>query len=156
MKKEEKFIMRKSDRAVSNNFGSTLRYWREKRGYSLQQLYEKTGVSTGYLHRLEKGERKAPSIPVVSKIADALEIPLSLLLDISTTETPVQEAPMISELILYNDCKITEHELISKEAKEVLVQIIEFIIEATWDGDNKIKELFDLSELIDDFKEVSK
>jgi transcriptional regulator with XRE-family HTH domain len=156
MKKEENFIMRKSDRAVSNKFGSTLRYWREKRGYSLQQLYEKTGVSAGYLNRLEKGERRAPSIPIASKIAEALGIPLSLLLDISTTETPIQEAPTISELILYNDFKIEENNLISKDAKEALVQIIEFIIEASWDKDNKIKELFDLSELIDDFKEVSK
>lgn len=148
--------MSKDGRAVSNNFGSTLRYWREKRGYSLQQLYEKTGVSTGYLSRLEKGERKAPSVPIASKISKALGIPLSLLLDISTTETSVQEAPMISELILYNDCKIDEHNLISKDAKEALVQIIEFIIEMSWDEDSKIKQLFDLSELIDDFKQVSK
>ncbi|WP_052947931.1 helix-turn-helix domain-containing protein [Aneurinibacillus tyrosinisolvens] len=146
---------RSNDRAVNDNFGSTMKYYRERKNMSLQQLFEKTGVSSGYLCRLENGQRKAPSVPIASKIATALEIPLSLLLDISTNETPIDEAPSIAELILYNDCKIDEENLIGKEAKEILVQIIEFIIEASWDKENKIKQLFDLSELIDDFKEVS-
>src|SRR5438874_1679177 len=100
MKKNE------NDRAVSNNFGSTLRYYREKKGMSLQELFERTGVSNSYISRLERGDRKAPSIPISSKIADALGIPLSLLLDISTSETKSNEAPLVAELILYNDCKI--------------------------------------------------
>lgn len=146
----------KKDREVSHKFGSVLKYWREKRGFTLQQLYEKTGVSSGYLNRLENGERKAPSVPICMKIANSLDVPLSVLLDISTTETPAQEAPTIAELILYNDCRVDEHSLMSKEEKETLVQIVEFIIEATWDEEHKIKQLFQLSELVDDFKEVSK
>jgi transcriptional regulator with XRE-family HTH domain len=145
-----------SERAVSNNFGSTLRYWREKRGLSLQELFQRTGVSNGYISRLERGERKAPSIPISSKIADALGIPLSLLLDVSTSETTIDEAPLVAELILYNDCKQDADHLLSKDEKESFIQIIEFILEMSWDEDSKIKQLFDLSELIDDFKEVSK
>ncbi|MED3698393.1 helix-turn-helix domain-containing protein, partial [Heyndrickxia sporothermodurans] len=144
------------DRTVSNNFGSTLKYWREKRGMSLQELFEKTGVSNGYISRLERGERKAPSVPISAKLADALGIPLSLLLDVSTSETPIDEAPLVAELILYHDCKKDTDNLLNKEEKESFIQIIEFILEMSWGEDNRIKQLFDLSELIDDFKEVSK
>ncbi|MEI4770482.1 helix-turn-helix transcriptional regulator [Psychrobacillus sp. FJAT-51614] len=145
-----------SDRAVSNNFGSTLKYYREKKGLSLQELFERTGVSNSYISRLERGDRKAPSIPISSKIANALGIPLSLLLDISTSETTSNEAPLVAELILYNECKIDADHLMGKDEKESFIQIIEFVLEMRWDEDNKIKQLFDLSELIDDFKEVSK
>jgi transcriptional regulator with XRE-family HTH domain len=146
----------KDDRSVSNNFGATLKFWREKRGMSLNELFEKTGVSSGYISRLEREERRAPSIPISSKLADALDIPLSLLLDISTTETPIDEAPLVVELILYNDCKKDDEHVLSKEEKESFIQIIEFIFEMSWDESNKLKQLLDLSELIDDFKEVSK
>lgn len=144
----------KKDREVSSKFGSALKYWREKRGMTLQQLFEKTGVSNAYLNRLEKGERKAPSVPIASKIAEALGIPLSTLLDIAVSEHRDSEIPTIAELILYNDCKVDEQTLMSKEVKETLVQIIEFIIEANWNEHNKIKQLFELSELVDDLKEV--
>ena len=145
-----------NDREVNNNFGSTLKYYREKKGLSLQELFERTGVSNSYISRLERGDRKAPSIPISSKIADALGIPLSLLLDISTSETTSNEAPLVAELILYNDCKIDSDHLMDKDEKESFIQIIEFVLEMRWDEDNKIRQLFDLSELIDDFKEVSK
>ncbi|KIN54414.1 helix-turn-helix domain-containing protein [Bacillus subtilis] len=147
---------RKKDRAVSNNFGSTLRFWREKRGLSLQDMYERTGVSNSYISRLEKGERKAPSIPISAKIANALDIPLSLLLDVSSPLIQEEEIPLVAELILYNDCKMDSEHVLSKDGKEAFIQIIEFIFEMSWEADNKLQQLFDLSELIDDFKEVSK
>lgn len=144
------------DRAVSNNLGATIKYWRQRKNLSLQELYERTGVSNSYISRLERGDRKAPSIPILSTIADGLGIPLSLLLDVSTTENTVDEAPLLVELILYNDCKRDADHLLSKVEKESLIQVIEFILEMSWNEDNRIKQLFDLSELIDDFKEVSK
>lgn len=145
-----------SGRAVSNNLGATLKYWRERKNLSLQELFERTGVSNSYISRLERGDRKAPSIPILSTIADGLGIPLSLLIDVSTTESTLDEIPLLVELILYNDCKRDADHILSKGEKESLIQIIEFIFEMSWDEDSKIKQLFDLSELIDDFKEVSK
>lgn len=77
-------------------------------------------------------------------------------MDISTSETTINEAPLVAELILYTDCKRDSEHILSKDEKESFIQIIEFIFEMSWDEDSKIKQLFDLSELIDDFKEVSK
>ena len=39
---------------------------------TLEQLAEKTGVSTGYLSHLERGTRTNPSIVLMDKIAYAL------------------------------------------------------------------------------------
>ncbi|MBU8697665.1 helix-turn-helix transcriptional regulator [Bacillus pumilus] len=88
---------------------------------SLQELFERTGVSNSYISRLERGDRKAPSISISSKIADALGISLSLLLDISTSEITGNEAPLVAKLILYNDCKIDADHLMSKDEKESFI-----------------------------------
>lgn len=68
----------------------------------------------------------------------------------------INEAPLVAELILHNDCKRDSEHILNKDEKESFIQIIEFILEMSWDEDGKIKQLFALSELIDDFKEASK
>jgi hypothetical protein len=97
---------------------------------------------------------KAPSVPITNKIADALGIPRSLLLDASVHTS--NEAPLVADLILYSDCKKDKDSIMGKDEKEPFIQIIEFILELSWDEDNKMRKLFDLSKLINDFKEVSK
>jgi Predicted transcriptional regulators len=140
-------------RSVSEKFGSALLYYRQQKGLSLKELEMLTKVSSSYLNRLEKGERSAPSIPIASKIADALNIELSTLLSISSTNVPATEAQTVSELLLYNDFKIVEDKVISKEAKQILVEIIEFIITSVWNEETKIGDILELSELVGDFKQ---
>lgn len=53
-------------------YKSKLKSLRIKRGMTLEELSELSGVSTGYLCHLEKGTRKNPSIEVMEKIAKAL------------------------------------------------------------------------------------
>lgn len=144
-----------NERAVNNNFGATLKYWREKRGLSLQDLNDRTGISNSYISRLEQGNRKCPSLPILDILAKALDIQLSLLLNIATNEVNQETAPLVSELILYNDCKIDTEVMMDKAMKQSIIQIIEFIFEMNWEDNNRMKQLFELSELIDDFKEVS-
>ena len=45
---------------------------REKRGMTLTELSEKSGVSSGYLCHLERGSRSHPSIEIMEKISKAL------------------------------------------------------------------------------------
>lgn len=143
----------KSGRAVSDKFGATLLYYRQQKGLSLRDLESITSISQSYLNRLEKGERKSPGVGISSKIAKALGIPLTTLLDISTTDVPPEEAQTISQLLLYNDFKIVEDKVISKEAKQILVEIIEFIITSVWNEETKIGDMLELSELVGDFKQ---
>lgn len=53
-------------------YKSKLKSLRIKRGMTLEDLSELSGVSSGYLCHLENGTRKNPSIEVMEKIAKAL------------------------------------------------------------------------------------
>lgn len=56
------------------NFGDYLRDIREKRGFSINQLADKSGVSNAHISRLERGLRPAPSPKVIEKLAYALKV----------------------------------------------------------------------------------
>ncbi len=146
----------KEGRSVNSAFSSTLKYYREKRGYSLRQLKELTGISESYLNRLENFSRKAPSIPIVSRISNALNIPLTTLLDISTEDIPISKIQSVTDLLLFNDLKIEEDKVMNESAKELFIQIIEFVINASWESETKITEMCTLAEIINDFKEELK
>ena len=47
-----------------------LRYIRKEKGLTLEELSEKSGLSSGYLCHLEKGSRNHPSIETMEKIID--------------------------------------------------------------------------------------
>lgn len=136
-------------RVISSNFGSLLKYLWEQKGYSLKEMEEKTGVSAGYISRMETGERKAPSIPIVQLLADALDVELTELLDVSNNKT--DEAKSISTLLLTNDFTI-DGVIAGKKVKEILVGIIEKIVNATWEEETRFQDAFTFIELIDDFK----
>lgn len=136
-------------RAVSGNYGALIKYLREQKGYSLKEMEEMTGVSAGYISRMETGERKAPSIPIVQLLADALDVELTELLDVSNDKT--DEAKSISTLLLTNDFTI-DGKLAVKKAKEILVGIIEKIVNASWKEETRFQDAFTFIELIDNFK----
>lgn len=50
---------------MSNN----IKKFRKEQGYTLIELANKVGISSGYLCHLEKGSRKNPSINIMEKIA---------------------------------------------------------------------------------------
>ena len=53
---------------------------RESKNMSIYELASKSGLSDSYLSRLEKGQRKDPSISTVIKIVTALEISIDDLI----------------------------------------------------------------------------
>lgn len=53
---------------MSNN----IKKLRTEQGYTLMELANKVGISSGYLCHLENGSRKNPSINTMEKIAVAL------------------------------------------------------------------------------------
>lgn len=58
-------------------FGEKLKYLRESRGYGVNQLALKSGVSASQISRFESGERKDPTLETVKKLASALGISIS-------------------------------------------------------------------------------
>lgn len=58
-----------------------LRSLREQKGYSLDKLAEKTGMSKSYLWELENRERGNPSAEKLARLADVLGVTTEYLLN---------------------------------------------------------------------------
>ena len=54
---------------------------REHERLTQSQLALKVGVSTGYISHLETGKRVNPSLPVMLRLAEALNVTINDLLD---------------------------------------------------------------------------
>ena len=57
-------------------FGEILHYARKSRNLTIKQLEDRSGVSASFISRIEN-EQGNPSVEIVRKLAEALEIPLS-------------------------------------------------------------------------------
>ncbi|ETK34347.1 helix-turn-helix domain-containing protein [Microbispora sp. ATCC PTA-5024] len=70
--------MANDDAVVLASVGPRLRALRKKRGSTLSQLAESTGISVSTLSRLESGERK-PTLELLLPLARAYQVPLDEL-----------------------------------------------------------------------------
>jgi transcriptional regulator with XRE-family HTH domain len=138
---------------VTENFGLLLKHHRTLLNLTLKELEDLSGVSASYLNRLEKGDRKSPSISKCFQICDSLDIPYHSLLTTAFCEAAKAQGDAsmtLPELLIANDFCVNQKP-ISKEAKWFLIQTIEFLLSCSW-GKQKVEELFELSKLIDEYK----
>jgi XRE family transcriptional regulator, master regulator for biofilm formation len=91
---------------------------RKKKGLTLTELAEKAEISKSNLSNIERNINKNPSVQVLNKIAEVLEVDLITLLGINIPSEELTNAGMINRL---NELDLTVEEL--KEFEEV----IEFI-----------------------------
>jgi transcriptional regulator with XRE-family HTH domain len=64
---------------VRTEIGDVLRDFRLQKGQTLRQVAARASVALGYLSELERGQKEASS-EVLSAVAEALEVPLSVVL----------------------------------------------------------------------------
>jgi transcriptional regulator with XRE-family HTH domain len=69
-------------------FGHTLRMLRTTAGISLRTLAKKVDVSPAYLSQVELGKLPPPTFERITKIAETIGIPVSLLIEISHRPNP--------------------------------------------------------------------
>ncbi len=55
--------------------GKKIRMLRKERGMTLNQLADQSGVSKSYISYVERGIQKNPSVEILSKLANAMDIP---------------------------------------------------------------------------------
>jgi PTS system nitrogen regulatory IIA component len=87
------------------HFGATLRLLRIDAGLSLRDLASRIGVSSAYLSRVENGHDAAPTPDRLVAIADALELPRPLLVELARQTGPavagyVERVPEAAALLL--------------------------------------------------------
>ena len=82
--------------------GKAIKQARVSKGWTQAALANKAGVSANFISLLER-EKRDPSIGLLERIAEALEVPLSLLLLMSEGGNDVHDSPlrsMISQELL--------------------------------------------------------
>ncbi|MGX4769870.1 cupin domain-containing protein [Bradyrhizobium guangdongense] len=71
-----------TDDAVDQRLGETVRLLRQRAGLSIQDVANKTGLSTGMISQLERA-RAMPSIRTLRLLSIALEVPISYFFESS-------------------------------------------------------------------------
>lgn len=129
LKQRLNLIKRKIPVNEKINFGDWIKEKRTAKGWSLQTLAEKSGYSSAYIYRIEKGTRQNPTPQVVNKIIAALgyepEAYLNLLFESDEKKDDLKKVEL-SDLILLNPFTVNGKEIDSSKRK-VLAEIIELI-----------------------------
>lgn len=145
-----RILNKRVERSISENFGSLIKHLREEKGYSLKEMEELTGVSASYIHRIEKGERKAPSLKIIEKLAEVLDQDVYDLLEVAHSGSE-EDLPTIEQLILSNNFMIG-YRRATREIKLQLVELISKINNARWSESERFKEAMEISEQITRYK----
>jgi len=132
------------------NVGDLIRHARMKKNYSLRDLENITGISSSYIMRLEKGERRCPTIVVFKKLIEALDLDMLQLLEMDEEQNSGKKRT-ISTLLLGNDFSIAG-DLANRETKELLVALIEKIISAKWSENTKLRDLYEIMQKVEELK----
>jgi transcriptional regulator with XRE-family HTH domain len=66
---------------MSRRLGTVIRTLREANGWSQVELATRANVARPYLVRLESGDRKNPSLATLKRLAKALGVPVTDLLE---------------------------------------------------------------------------
>lgn len=106
---------------ISNIIGERIKTYRNRAGYSQEELAERAGVHSTYIGQLERGEKNA-TLESIEKVTRALNIPLEILtekivLGDTTNEIPNKFYDLISPL------NVKEQEYLYKIVKEIVKYI---------------------------------
>ena len=89
-------------------FGDLLQAARLRKGYSLRDLAERTGMNYSRLSRIEHGTRPAPGLAEIRLLADLLDVDMSDLLVSSGTPREVMEHLLWSERLQISGSRRTQ------------------------------------------------
>lgn len=107
--------------------GRNINEIRKRKGLSLSELSEKSGISKSYLSNIERDIHKNPSIHIIEKISNVLNVDLNVLL--------IKDAQpnVFHDLELYRFAEELKQTGIEKEQIRDYQQLIDFI---KWQKEN--------------------
>lgn len=118
------------DVEVTHMIGKNIYELRRRKGLSLSELSERSGISKSYLSNIERDVHKNPSIQILEKISDVLNVDLKALL-----RTGYSPDNLLQEKELYEFAKELKKTGIEKDNVHEYRQLIEFI---KWQNENAI------------------
>ena len=121
------------DRVMPRNFGEKLKFYRIQKNYTLKDIQSRTGVDAGYISKLESQIRRAPSYPIIEKLAHALQIRVSDLIDIDVTEAPIRS---IQEVLIFTEYLVNGKQPTLRE-REAILSVIQTILDSGWQERSK-------------------
>lgn len=71
---------------MGKKFGEYLKKLREDRNMTLRDVEEQAKISNAYLSQVETGVRSAPTMKILSRLAEAYGVPVSLLAEQAEAE----------------------------------------------------------------------
>lgn len=154
LKRKARLLENRINRAISGDFADYVRRLRKEKSYSLKDVERMTGISQSYVNRIEKAERKAPSYPIIEKLAKAYDVPVEDLLSIAGVANDNANVQGIAQLIYSNPITINGS-MVSTKQKEAIVELIETMESAEWNGETKHLDTINLINIIGKFKELS-
>lgn len=101
---------------------------RKSRGYNLSELADKSNISKSYLSNLERDFNQNPSIQVLIKIAQALEVDLETLLEplFELNEEPVLEKEWLELATAIKETGLNKENI---QQYKLLIEFIKWKIE---------------------------
>lgn len=100
-------------------FGQRVRHFRQNRGLSMRELAERVAVTYGYVRAIETGHKRVPPIEVVERIARALDVSMTDLIE--PTLGPVPETRVFTAMIdSVEGSELPEH------VKRIIRQAVEY------------------------------
>lgn len=101
--------------------GRNINEIRRRKGLSLSELSEKSGISKSYLSNIERDVHKNPSIHIIEKISNVLNVDLKILL------VKGSKPDILHEMELYEFAEELKQTGIEKEQIRDYQQLIDFI-----------------------------
>ena len=98
---------------MPSDFGTLMREYRKRKKLSLDDLASMVDSSKQVLSRYERGER-TPKISAAQRIADALDVPLELLIGYEYHEDPDEAATAEVEMLREEVPKTVEARVLAK------------------------------------------
>ncbi|MBP6042979.1 MAG: helix-turn-helix transcriptional regulator [Rhodoluna sp.] len=83
---------------IRQEIGDVLRDFRTQKGQTLRQVAARANVALGYLSEVERGQKEASS-EILASLAEALEIPVSLILREVSDRLAILEGVVIPDIV---------------------------------------------------------
>ena len=83
---------------VRQEIGDVLRDFRQRKGRTLRQVAARASVALGYLSEVERGQKEASS-EILASVADALEVPISIIMREVSDRLAVLEGVVIPDTV---------------------------------------------------------